>query len=289
MEKRPYREGIDLSIVGFGGMILVGMEQRDCDAIVAEAVEAGVNYFDVAPSYGDGDAEVKLGLSLAPFRGEVFLACKTFARDAAGARRELDQSLKRLHTECLDLYQFHALIKASEVESIFSPGGAAEAVDRARDQGKVRFVGFSAHSVEAALAMMDRMAFDSILFPVNFVLYSREGFGPQVLERARQLNVARLAVKAMALSRWSRHEEREYPNCWYRPTVDPEIARQAFRFALSEDVTAVLPPGDPRLFRMTLGFAGDFAPLSPDERTALLESAAAVEPLFRFRRRGISS
>lgn len=289
MEERRYKDGVHLSIVGFGGMTLVGMEQRDCDAIVAESVESGVNYFDVAPSYGDGEAEIKLGLSLAPFRGEVFLACKTFARDAAGARRELDQSLRRLRTECLDLYQFHAVIKVSEVERIFGPGGAAEVVRRARELGKVRFVGFSAHSVEAALAMMDRMAFDSALFPVNFVLYSEAGFGPQVLERARQRNVARLAVKSMALSRSSRHDEREYPNCWYRPVVEPGIARQAFRFSLSEDVTAMLPPGDPRLFRMALRFAQDFAPLSPDERAALLESAAGHVPLFRSRNRGSTS
>ncbi len=167
MEKRRYRDGVDLSIVGFGGMTLVGMDQRDCDAIVAESVQAGVNYFDVAPSYGDGEAEIKLGRALAPFRRDVFLACKTFARDAAAAGRELDQSLRRLRTESLDLYQFHALNKVSEVERIFSPGGAIDAVMRACEQGKMKYVGFSAHSVEAALAMMDRTSFDSVLFPVN--------------------------------------------------------------------------------------------------------------------------
>ena len=289
MEKRRYREGVDLSIVGFGGMTLVGMEQRDCDEIVAESVEAGVNYFDVAPSYGDGEAEVKLGHALVPFRSEVFLACKTFARDAAGAGRELDQSLRRLGTGCLDLYQFHALIKVSEVERIFGPYGAVEAVTRAREQGKVRFVGFSAHSVEAALAMMERMRFDSVLFPVNFVLYSKGDFGPRVLEKARQLGVARVAVKAMALGPCSRHEEHEYPSCWYRPVGDPELARRAFRFALSEDVTAVLPPGDPGLFRMALRFAQDCTPMSATERVALLESAAGFVPLFPCRRRGDSS
>jgi aryl-alcohol dehydrogenase-like predicted oxidoreductase len=288
MEKRRYKDGIDLSIIGFGGMILAGMEQRDCDAMVAESVEAGVNYFDVAPSYGNGEAEVKMGHALAPFRSEVFLACKTFMREAGGAGRELDQSLRRLGTECLDLYQFHALVKESEVERIFGPGGAVEAVTRAREQGKVRFVGFSAHSVEAALAMMDRMAFDSVLFPVNFVLYAKGNFGPQVLERAGRLDVARVALKSMAHSPWLRQEKHDYPNCWYRPVVDPELARQALRFALSEDVTAVLPPGDARLFRMARRFAQDYAPMSATERAALLESAAGLEPLFRLRGRGAS-
>jgi aryl-alcohol dehydrogenase-like predicted oxidoreductase len=288
MEKRRYRDGVDLSVIGFGGMVLVGMEQRDCDAIVAESVEAGVNYFDVAPSYGDGEAEVKLGRAIAPFRDHVFLASKTFARDAAGALRELDKSLKALRIECLDLYQFHAMFKVSEVERVFARGGAAEAVTRAQEQGRVKFVGFSAHSVEAALAMMDRMTFDSVLFPVNFVLYGRGGFWPQVLERARQVDVARLAVKAMALSPWSHNEARGYPNCWYRPVLDPQLARQAFRFALSEDVTAMLPPGDPRLYRMALWFAREFTPMSAAERTELLASASGVEPLFRIRSRAVS-
>jgi hypothetical protein len=135
---------------------------------------------------------------------------------------------------------------------------------------------------------MDRMAFDSVLFPVNFVLYAKGNFGPQVLERAGRLDVARVALKAMALGPWSRHEEHKYPNCWYRPVVDPELARQALRFALSEDVTAVLPPGDARLFRMALRFAQDYAPMSTTERAALLESAAGLEPLFRLRGRGDS-
>jgi predicted aldo/keto reductase-like oxidoreductase len=287
MERRPYKTGIDLSIIGFGGMVLVGMEQRDCDAIVAESLETGVNYFDVAPSYGDGEAEIKLGRALAPFRNDVFLACKTFLRDAAGAGRELDRSLRRLQTECLDLYQFHALIKTSEVDRILGPGGAVEAVARAQEQGKVRFIGLSAHSVEAALAVMDRMNVDSLLFPVNFVLQA-QGFGPQVLERARQLGVVRVGVKAMALRPWLRHEEREHPNCWYRPIIDPGLARQALRFALSEDVTAVLPPGDAQLFRMALGIVRDYTPMTAGERADLLETAAGVEPLFRLRPRGSS-
>jgi hypothetical protein len=285
MERRHFRDKTDLSIIGFGGMVVVGMEQSDCDAIVAESVEAGVNYFDVAPSYGDGEAEVKLGRALAPFRSDVFLACKTFLRDAAGAARELDRSLQRLQTGYLDLYQFHALIKTSEVDRILGPGGAVEAVARAQEQGKVRFVGFSAHSVEAALALMERMDFDSMLFPVNFVLHAH-GVGPQVLESARRLGVVRVGVKAMALRPWLRHEEREFPNCWYRPIIDPGLARQALRFALSADVTAVFPPGDPQLFRMALGIARDFTPMTAGERADLLGTAAGVEPLFRFRPSG---
>ena len=148
----------------------------------------------------------------------------------------------------------------------------------------MRFVGFSAHSVEAALAMMDRMRFDSVLFPVNFVLYAKGDFGPRVLEKASQLNVARLAVKAMALGPWSRHEKHDYPNCWYRPAVDPELARQAFRFALSEDVTAVLPPGDPRRSGWLCVLRRTMPRCRQPSARHFWRARAGFQPLFRPRR-----
>jgi aryl-alcohol dehydrogenase-like predicted oxidoreductase len=279
---RAYRDGVHLSILGFGGMVVVGMEQGGSDAVVGEAFERGVNYFDVAPYYGDGEAELKLGRSLEPYRKRVFLACKTLKRDAQGARRELERSLRRLRTDHFDLYQFHAVTEPDDVEMIFAPGGAAEAFLQARREGKIRFIGFSAHSVEAALAMLERFSFDSVLFPVNFICWSRGNFGPQVLERARTLGSARLALKALAHGRWHRGEIRRYPNCWYRPIEDRALASQALRFTLSEDVTAVIPPGDENLFRMALELAAaGLSPLAPLERKALLESARGLSPLLR--------
>ncbi|NWG13316.1 MAG: aldo/keto reductase [Acidobacteria bacterium] len=281
MDTRRFRDGVDLSILGFGGMVLVGMEQDACDRIVAGAVTAGVNYFDVAPAYGDGEAEIKMGIALAPFRDQVFLACKTFERRAAGAARDLERSLERLRTDRFDLYQFHAVVKQSEVDRIFAAGGAVEAVVRAREQGKIRFVGFSAHSAEAALAMMERMDFDSILLPVNYVLFAKSPAWVEVLGRSVQLGVARLALKSMALRPWRRDEERIYPNCWYRPIDDPVLARQGLRFALSENITSLIPPGDPRLFRMALDMARELTPMTGSERAALLESARSLAPILK--------
>jgi aryl-alcohol dehydrogenase-like predicted oxidoreductase len=85
-----------------------------------------------------------------------------------------------------DLYQFHYLTTLDDVETVFGPDGAMETFQAAKKAGKVRFFGFSAHSVEAALAAMDRYEFDTILFPINFVLFSQANFGPQVLEKARK-------------------------------------------------------------------------------------------------------
>jgi aryl-alcohol dehydrogenase-like predicted oxidoreductase len=279
--RRPYRDGVELSILGFGGMVAVGMAQEAVNRITAESIERGVNYFDVAPFYGDGEAEKKLGTALGPCRSGVFLACKSLERSGAGLRKELDRSLKRLRTSHFDLYQHHAVMTLDEVEAIFKPGGAADALTKAQEQGKVRFVGFSAHSVEAALAMLDRFPFDSILFPVNYVCYAQGNFGPQVLEKARDKGAARLALKSMALRPWRKREVRRFPKCWYRPIEDSALARSALRFTLSEDVTAAIPPGEESLFRMALDLAADLPPLTPEERAALLESTRGTKPLLR--------
>jgi aryl-alcohol dehydrogenase-like predicted oxidoreductase len=281
LPKRTYRDDVQLSILGLGGMLLLGMDQAKVNTLVGDALTRGINYFDVAPFYGDGEAEQKMGEALASHRSKIFLACKTLDRSAEGAQIELENSLRNLHTDHFDLYQFHAVSDLEEVEQIFAPGGALEAFRAARKKGKIRYIGFSAHSVEAALAMLDRFRFDSILFPVNFICYARGNFGPQVLARAKELNVARLAIKAMAHGPWRKAEKRKYPNCWYRPIEDRELARQALRFTLSEGVTAAVPPGDERLFRMALDLASELTPLGADEREQLLASTRGLKPLLR--------
>ncbi len=263
--------------------MLVGMEQDRANAIVAESIERGVNYFDVAPFYGDGEAETKLGAALGARRKDIFLACKTLERTAEGAKRELEHSLRVLRTDHLDLYQFHAVTDLSEVQAIFGNHGAALTFLEARRKGSIRFIGFSAHSVEAALAMLEKFELDSILFPVNYVCYAKGNFGPQVLRKAGELKVARLALKALALRPWHTGEKRTYPNCWYRPIEDPDPARKALRFSLSQGVTAAIPPGDERLFRMVLDMADDLPPMTAEEQAALLSSAAEMRPLLRCR------
>jgi len=279
--KRIYKGDIKLSVVGFGGVVVMGSPQDHANDIVAEAFDRGINYFDVAPSYGDGEAELKLGPALKPYRDKVFLACKTMKRDAEGAREELERSLQRLYTDHFDLYQFHAMTKPEDVEQIFGPKGAAETFLKAQEEGKIRFIGFSAHSEEAALAMMDRFAFDSILFPINFVCYAKGNFGPRVVQRAKEKGVARLALKMFAHTPWPKGAERTYPKCWYKPIDEPSLALQSLRFTLSEDITAAIPPGDEQLFRLALKVAPSFTPLKPEEKTSLLAGAKDLEPLFK--------
>ncbi|MGE5200411.1 MAG: aldo/keto reductase, partial [Rhodospirillaceae bacterium] len=153
LERRALgRTGERLSIIGFGGIVVMNATTQEASSRVAEAIDAGVNYFDVAPSYGN--AEEMLGPALEPYRKNVFLACKTTERGREGSQRELDQSLRRMRTDHFDLYQLHAVTTKDDVEKIFAPGGALETFVAARKAGTVRFLGFSAHSVEAASSLI---------------------------------------------------------------------------------------------------------------------------------------
>jgi predicted aldo/keto reductase-like oxidoreductase len=234
----------------------------------------------VAPSYGD--AEEKLGPALEPHRKGVFLACKTQGRTRDVANAELESSLRRMRTDHFDLYQHHAVTKRADVETILGPGGAMEAFEAAKKAGKLRFIGFSAHSVEAALALMDGYAFDTLLFPLNYATWHAGGFGPQVLARAQEKGMGILCLKAMAKGPWPEGAEKRYPKCWYEPLEGLEEASLGLRFTLSHPVTAAIPPGDERLFRMALSLAARFEPLSAGEAETVKLKGLAATPLFRF-------
>lgn len=136
LPRRPYgNTGVELSIIGFGGIIVMNAQPEQAARVVAQAVERGVNYFDVAPTYGD--AEIRLGPALEPFRKGVFLACKSNRRDRAGAEQEFQTSLERLRTDYFDLYQLHAITDVEkDVDASFSRGGSWSFSWSGRRRGK---------------------------------------------------------------------------------------------------------------------------------------------------------
>ncbi len=271
---------VQLSVIGFGGIVVMGMQQERANRTVAEAFERGVNYFDVAPSYGNGEAEEKLGPALEPYRKQCFLACKTMCRDRAGAERELTHSLQVMRTDHFDLYQLHALTDTKQdVDAAFAAGGAMEAILAAKKQGRIRHVGFSAHSTEAA---MDRYDFDSILFPCNVASFHKGNFGPTIIEKARSKGVARLALKLLARQKWPKDDPQrgQWRKCWYQPITDPAEAVLAVRFTLSQPVTAAIPPGHEELFKLALEAAMKFKPLDRESEKEVRTLAAKLDPLF---------
>jgi predicted aldo/keto reductase-like oxidoreductase len=281
LERRALgKTGEKLSVVGFGGIVVMNATTEQAAARVRSAIEAGVNYFDVAPSYGN--AEDMLGPALEPHRKGVFLACKTQGRTKEAANAELESSLRKMRTDHFDLYQHHAVTKTKDVETILGPGGAMEAFEAAKKAGKVRFLGFSAHSVEAATALLDGFAFDTILFPVNYATWYAGGFGPQVLAKAKEKGMGILCLKAMAKGPWPEGAPKRYAKCWYEPLDTPEDAAMGLRFTLSHPVTAAIPPGDEALFALALKLAAGFQPLSAAEVDAIKRRGMTASPLFRY-------
>ncbi len=282
IEKRLLgRTGEMISIIGFGGIVVKDATSIEASEAVKLAIDSGINYFDVAPSYGD--AEVKLGPALEPYRKNVFLACKTGERKKDGARKELEQSLRNLRTDHFDLYQLHAVTSLEDVETILGPGGAMETFIEARKEGKIRFIGFSAHSVEAAMALMDRFEFDTILFPVNYRTWYAGNFGPQVLARASEKKMGILALKSMAKGPWQEGADHSrYPKCWYEPLSDRDDIIMGLRFTLSHPVTAAIPPGEADLFRIALNVSDELEPLATEEILKIKEEALRGIPLFSF-------
>jgi predicted aldo/keto reductase-like oxidoreductase len=280
LERRALgKTGEKLSFIGFGGVVVTNVTAEEASRSVRHAIDAGINYFDVAPTYGN--AEDMLGPALEPYRKDVFLACKTQERKKEGALAELDRSLTKLRTDHFDLYQHHAVTKRADVETILGPGGAMEGFEAAKKAGKVRFLGFSAHSVEAAMALMDGYDFDTILFPFNYATWNAGDFGPQVMARAKEKGMGILCLKSMAKGPWPEGEKR-YEKCWYEPLDDPAEAALALRFTLSHPVTAAIPPGEPKLFEMGVKLAKDFEPLTAEQEKTLKAKAAAGTPLFRY-------
>lgn len=273
MQRRSLgRTGVRLSLIGFGGIVVDGVEQHEADAVVAAAIERGINYFDVAPAYGR--AEQRLGPALAPYRNQVFLACKTGERDARQAEAELHASLRRLQTDYFDLYQLHGVSSVDEAEAALSRGGALETLVAARERGIIRHIGFSAHCEQAALRLLDAFPFDSMLLPINRFCWREGKFGPRAVAAAVQKGVGVLALKTLARRPVRESEHKRWPKCWYVPIDEQPDAMAALQFTLSLPVTAAVCPGHAELLWLMCD-----ALAALQQRSAATELIAG-EPIF---------
>ena len=274
------KTGEDVSRIALGGVVLMDETQADANNAVSLAFDRGVTYYDVAPSYGN--AEERLGPALAPYRNQSFLACKTTERTKAGAEKDLNASLQNLQTDHFDLYQLHALSSIEDVETAFGPNGAMEAILKAQQAGKIRFIGFSAHSQEAALLALEKFNFDTILFPVNYVCWHQGRFGPPVLDIAKERGMGVIALKALGQTLIREGEDKPYEKCWYRPIPfeDDTLALQALQFTLSR-AHIVVPPGEPAYFWKALNMIDKIAPLTAEEETIVENLSSGIEPIFK--------
>jgi aryl-alcohol dehydrogenase-like predicted oxidoreductase len=268
--------GADVSIIGLGGYHL-GLVDTQAEAIriVHEAIDAGVTFMDNAWEYHDGESEKRMGKALAKGkRGRVFLMTKvcTHGRDAKTATRQLEESLRRLGTDYLDLWQIHEVAYYNDPERHFMPGGAADALLAAKAQGKVRCIGFTGHKdPQLHLKMLSYdFPFDTCQLPLNCFDATFRSFEQLVLPELARRGIAAIGMKTFGGE----------ANMLKKKVVSPD---EALRYAMSLPVAGTISGIDSRrVLRQNLEIARDFQPMSPVEMDALRLRVASEAADGRF-------
>ena len=187
------KTGLEISEVGFGGIPIIRLSMDEAVRVVRRSYDRGITFYDTANIYLD--SEEKIGRALEGLRHQVVLATKTLKRNRQGAEADINQSLRALRTDYIDLFQLHQVSQESDFETLTGPTGAIEAVIRAREAGKIRHVGLTSHNLKMAVRLIQTELFSTIQFPFNFI-------EPDPLEElhplARQLGLGILAMKPFA-------------------------------------------------------------------------------------------
>lgn len=284
MPRRPLgKTGITLPVIGFSGIVARDSTPERVEQVVADSMAMGVDFFDTAASYGN--SEEMLAPALKPRRKDIILATKTRERTREAAQAEFDQSCEILGTDYFDMFLVHGIQHVDrDVDAAFASGGAMEFLLEKKKDGQIRTLGFSAHSIEATTAAMDRYDFDFFYLPISYTPYLSADFGPSTLDKAQEKGIPCVSLKAMARQRWSAETPREgskWDDMWYQPVDDPEEASLGLRWSLSQPgVVSTLPPGREPLYRLALELSGNLDPITEEETTRLRALAENNTPLF---------
>jgi predicted aldo/keto reductase-like oxidoreductase len=264
--KRPFgRSGEEISMLGLGGYhIAVPSDDQDGIRLVREAIDAGVTFLDNAWEYHRGRAEEIMGKALQDgYREKAFLMTKHHGRDKATAMRHLEDSLRRLRTDVIDLWQFHEVIYERDPEMIFAPGGGIEAAEQAKKEGKVRYIGFTGHKdPRIHKKMLDQSyEWDAVQMPLNvFDAQYKRSFEKEILPICVERGIAVLAMKALC----SGHLQRAN-------VVTPQ---QAHRYVYSLPVTTLISGMETMdVLHRNIQTAVEFEPLSREESGQILSQA----------------
>jgi predicted aldo/keto reductase-like oxidoreductase len=283
-QRRLGRLGHQSSVLIYGAAALGEADQHTADASIRLALDAGINHFDVAASYGD--AELRLGPWMPEIRDRIFLATKTGLRDRDQAWAQINSSLDRLRTDHVDLIQIHAVGDLAELDLVTRPGGSLEAAVRARDEGLAGAVGITGHGHEAPATHLEALArfpFDTVLSPLNWVLAQDPAYlaAYQALAAEVQAQDAGLMIiKSAARRNWPEPVEHTYTT-WYEPFDDQERITAAVAWVLAhEEVTGIATPGDVRLLPLVIEAERHLGELSSEDTEAVLARAGAYSSPF---------
>jgi aryl-alcohol dehydrogenase-like predicted oxidoreductase len=277
------RTGHESTRVIFGAAALGRMRQERADAVLETVLRHGVNHIDTAAGYGD--SELRIGPWMAEHRSRFFLATKTGERRGDAARAELERSLERLQVDSVDMIQLHNLVEPDEWDVAHGPGGAVEALVRARDEGLTRFIGVTGHGLRIAamhLRSLERFPFDAVLLPYSFVGLRDPGYRADVealLAVCEAQQVAVQTIKAVARRRWpADHEGARYS--WYEPLRDDAAIGRAVRWVLGHPRLFLNTSSDATLLETILHAAASEEPRPSDDELRRDVEALAVQPLF---------
>lgn len=267
----------------FGAVALDAVTQDEADRTFALLEQYSINHIDVARSYGD--AELRVGSWMKRHRADFFLATKTEKRTKDEAFEELEQSLERLQTDHVDLWQLHCLVEPDEWEIAMGEGGALEAAIEARRQGLTTYIGVTGHGITAPHAHLNSLArfdFDSVLFPYNYLMMRQQTYAKDVealLRVCRKKNVAVQTIKSLARRNW-REKPQRY-RTWYEPLDDANAIDKAVRWVLGNEQVFLNTTGDIQLLPHILKAAAS-QPLEPvsDEEMEQVVKLFGMEPLF---------
>jgi aryl-alcohol dehydrogenase-like predicted oxidoreductase len=280
--RRLGKLGHQSSVLIYGAAALAAVDQASADASLQEALDAGINHFDVAASYGE--AELRMGPWVPGVRERIFLATKTGERDAQAAWAEVNRSLERLRTDSVDLLQLHAVGDLADLDRCTRGGGALEAALRARGEGMVGAIGITGHGHGAPgthLEALRRFDFATVLTPLNALLWRRPDYRADYLElvdEARRQDVGLMTIKAVSRRTWPDETPEPAYTTWYEPYDDPETIRAAVSWVLAHDeVTGLATPSDVRLLRHLVAAERDRMPVEEAE-TVLVRDPAYASP-----------
>lgn len=261
IEKREFgTTGHDSSVTLFGGFALAEASQEEADRTLELLLEYGVNHIDTASSYGD--SELRIAPWMREYRDKFFLATKTGKRSYDEAKEDIRSSLERLNVEQIDLLQFHNLIQPDEWKTLFGKNGALQAGIEAKEEGLVRFLGVSGHSLRAPrmhMKSLQEYEFDSVLLPYNYPLMRNDEYAldfERLVEVCQQRGVAIQTIKSIARRRGQGESKR---TTWYEPLEEQKYIDRAVSWVIGRPEVFLNTVGDLNLLPRVLNAADRFS------------------------------